>query len=74
VRALRKAKPLIAAKTAMFASEAAFFSKLAPTVIFGPGSIKQAHIPNEFIKRNDIIRTWEVLHQLVGLQCRSQCG
>mgnify|MGYP001209604923 CR=1 FL=1 len=40
------------------------------TIICGPGSIDQAHQPNEFIERAQVSRCEEVLRNLVDYQCR----
>lgn len=32
-----------------------------PTVVFGPGSPKQAHQPDEYINWNDVIKSSEII-------------
>ncbi len=40
------------------------------TIICGPGSIDQAHQPNEFIERDQVVRCEQVLRKLVEYQSR----
>jgi acetylornithine deacetylase len=53
-----------------FATEAPFFQQLGmQTVVLGPGSIKQAHQPNEFIDTRQIQPAVEIIRQLVRQFC-----
>ncbi len=49
---------------AHYASDAAFFAQLdIPTVVFGPGSIAQAHSPEEWIDLDQVEWATEILYQ-----------
>lgn len=50
-----------------FATEAGIFqNKGIPTVVCGPGSIAQAHKPNEFVAREQIIKCEHFLDRLIA--------
>jgi len=52
-------------KTARFWSEAALFSQAGiPSVVFGPGDIEQAHSNEEFIYKNQLLRSAEIYKKL----------
>lgn len=49
-----------------FGTEAGFFQRHGlPTIVCGPGSIKQAHSPNEFIERGQIEACVSFIHRLI---------
>jgi len=53
-----------------FATEAPFMQALGmDTVVMGPGSIDQAHQPNEFIDLNEIENAVKVLQGLIKRFC-----
>jgi acetylornithine deacetylase len=55
-----------------YGTEAALFVRLAqtPTVVIGPGSIQQAHQPDEFIELAELQRCSEFLDRLAMEACR----
>lgn len=58
------------AEAVAFATEAPFLKQLGiDTIILGPGSIDQAHQPDEYIALNQITPTVELLRQLIGHYC-----
>lgn len=58
------------AESVAFATEAPFMKALGmETIVFGPGSIDQAHQPNEFIELNQIQPAIEVISQLIQQFC-----
>ena len=60
-------------KTVAFATEAPFLSKLGmQTVVLGPGSIDQAHQPNEFVELRQIEPTIAILRGLIAKHCCSE--
>jgi len=52
-----------------YCTEASFLQKIAPTIILGPGSIKQAHQHDEFIDMSYIPSTKKILLQLIENFC-----
>jgi acetylornithine deacetylase len=55
-----------------FATEAPFLSQLGmQTVVLGPGSIDQAHQPNEFVELRQIEPTIAILRGLIAKHCCS---
>ncbi|TPH15212.1 acetylornithine deacetylase [Litorilituus lipolyticus] len=53
-----------------YATEAPFIQKLGcQTIVMGPGSINQAHQPNEFLAHSEIDKTTKVLTQLIQHYC-----
>lgn len=53
-------------QAAHFASDAAFFAQLdIPTVVFGPGSIAQAHSPDEWSDLDQVEWAEEILYQWI---------
>jgi acetylornithine deacetylase len=67
--AVRLARELTAETTTRkvpYAAEAGQFQQAGfPTVICGPGSINQAHQPNEYIERNQIEKGEAILRKLI---------
>jgi acetylornithine deacetylase len=55
-----------------FATEGSQFQRAGiPTVVCGPGSIAQAHKPNEFVSLDQITRCDEFLRRLMGRMCKT---
>lgn len=52
-----------------YCTEAPFIQQLCPTLVLGPGSINQAHQPDEFIDTAFIKPTRELIAQLVNHFC-----
>ncbi len=58
------------AESVSFATEAPFLQNLGmQTLVMGPGSIDQAHQPNEYIEKSQIPPAVKVLRQLIGELC-----
>ncbi|MBD3647267.1 MAG: M20/M25/M40 family metallo-hydrolase, partial [Pseudomonadales bacterium] len=58
------------AQSVAFATEAPFLSQLGmETVVMGPGSINQAHQPNEFIELNQLEPTIGIIRALIRKYC-----
>ena len=58
--------------TVAFGTEGHFLQSLGmETVIFGPGSIDQAHQPNEFLARDQIAPAEDILRQVISRYCTS---
>jgi acetylornithine deacetylase len=56
--------------TVAFGTEGHFLQSLGlETVIFGPGSIDQAHQPNEFLARDQIEAGRQILKQTIQRYC-----
>jgi acetylornithine deacetylase len=61
-----------ASEKVSFATEAGIFqNKGIPTVVCGPGSILQAHKPNEFIARDQITKCENFLDRLLDTMCNA---
>ena len=57
-------------KSVTFATEAPFFNSMGmETVVLGPGSIDQAHQPNEFIALSSLEPTIKLLQKIIGSIC-----
>ncbi|MDP4597461.1 MAG: acetylornithine deacetylase [Pseudomonadales bacterium] len=57
-------------KTVAFATEAPFLARLGmETVVLGPGSIDQAHQPNEFVELRQLQPTVVILRGLIARHC-----
>lgn len=54
-----------------YCSEASFLHKIAPTILLGPGSIKQAHQPNEFLEMSYIKKTQIIIKKIINFICCS---
>lgn len=53
-----------------YATEAPFIQKLGcQTIVLGPGSIDQAHQPDEFLAHSEIMKTDEILIKLIQHYC-----
>lgn len=53
-----------------FATEAPFLQKMGmETIVMGPGSIDQAHQPNEFIEQSQIAPAVKVIEELINTFC-----
>ncbi len=58
--------------TVAFGTEGHFLQTLGmETVIFGPGSIDQAHQPNEYLAREQIAPAKDILRQVINRYCMS---
>lgn len=58
------------AQSVAFATEAPFLHNLGlQTVVMGPGSIDQAHQPNEFLSFDEINPAVNIIEQLIGKYC-----
>jgi acetylornithine deacetylase len=58
------------AGTVAFGTEGHFLQQLGmETVVFGPGSIDQAHQPDEYLDQNTIDPTIDVLRALIAKYC-----
>ena len=56
--------------TVAFGTEAPFLQSLGmETVIFGPGSIDQAHQPNEYLDLNELPLARETLEKVIRQYC-----
>lgn len=63
------------AQVVAFGTEAAFFQALAHEVIvLGPGSIAQAHQPDEFIALDDLDTTVDLLDRFIDHYCTEAAG
>lgn len=53
-----------------YATEAPYIQQLGcQTIVLGPGSIEQAHQPNEFIAHSEITKTEKLLTQMIQRYC-----
>ncbi|WP_350304077.1 acetylornithine deacetylase [Photorhabdus viridis] len=59
------------AETVNYCTEAPFIQELCPTLVLGPGSIEQAHQPDEFIDISFIEPTRKIISQLIDHFCLS---
>ncbi|MGF1763597.1 acetylornithine deacetylase [Aliivibrio kagoshimensis] len=57
------------AETVNYCTEAPFLQQLCPTLVLGPGSIEQAHQPDEFLAMSFIDPTISLLNKLVHKYC-----
>lgn len=55
--------------TVNYCTEAPFLQKIAPTLILGPGSIKQAHQPDEYLDLSFIKPTKNIINKLIYKFC-----
>lgn len=60
------------AETVNYCTEAPFIQQLCPTLVLGPGSIEQAHQPDEYLSTSFIEPTRQLLKQLVSHFCISK--
>ncbi|HEM7146816.1 Acetylornithine deacetylase [Providencia stuartii] len=60
------------AETVNYCTEAPFIQALCPTLVLGPGSIEQAHQPDEFIDMKFIEPTRQLLSQLIEHFCLTE--
>lgn len=54
-----------------YCTEAPFIQQLCPTIVLGPGSIEQAHQPNEYLSTAFIQPTITLLQQLIFTFCHT---
>ncbi|PHM68376.1 acetylornithine deacetylase [Xenorhabdus sp. KJ12.1] len=57
------------AETVNYCTEAPFIQQLCPTIVLGPGSIEQAHQPDEYIEVSMIEPTRKLIAQIVEHFC-----
>lgn len=57
------------AQTVCYSTEAPFLQQLAPTMILGPGSIAQAHQPDEFVSMDQFKPTIKTIQGLIKQFC-----
>lgn len=57
------------ADTVNYCTEAPFIQELCPTLVLGPGSIEQAHQPDEFIDMRFIEPTRQLISQMIEHFC-----
>lgn len=55
--------------TVNYCTEAPFLKKIAPTLILGPGSIEQAHQPDEYLDCSFIEPTKKIIKKLINKFC-----
>lgn len=53
-----------------YCTEAPFIQQLCPTIVLGPGSIEQAHQPDEYLESHFINPTLALIRQLIGNYCQ----
>lgn len=58
------------AETVNYCTEAPFIQELCPTLVLGPGSIEQAHQPDEFLETKYIEPTRNLLEKLIRHFCQ----
>lgn len=58
------------AQTVNYSTEAPFLNKIAPTIVLGPGSIEQAHQPDEFVSMDYLKPTKMAITDLINRFCR----
>ncbi|MHC6801806.1 M20/M25/M40 family metallo-hydrolase, partial [Vibrio antiquarius] len=56
-------------ETVNYCTEAPFLQQLCPTLVLGPGSIDQAHQPDEFLSFDFIDPTIDVLSKAMVKYC-----
>ena len=56
-------------ESANYCTEAPYIQQLCPTLVLGPGSIEQAHQPDEFLETKFIEPTRELLTKLIQHFC-----
>ncbi|SQI34286.1 Acetylornithine deacetylase [Leminorella richardii] len=59
------------AETVSYCTEAPFLQQMCPTLVLGPGSIEQAHQPDEYLATSFIQPTRALLTQLIHHFCRA---
>ncbi|MGF1740776.1 acetylornithine deacetylase [Vibrio profundum] len=57
------------AETVNYCTEAPFLQQLCPTLVLGPGSIEQAHQPNEYLEHKFIQPTLDILSKAIRQYC-----
>ncbi|XKM14187.1 acetylornithine deacetylase [Orbaceae bacterium ac157xtp] len=57
------------AQTVNYSTEAPFLNKISPTIVLGPGSIEQAHQPDEFVSTEFLKPTKEAIQNLIKRFC-----
>ena len=59
----------VEAQTVNYCTEAPFFQQVCPTLVMGPGSIDQAHQPDEFLAFDFIDPTVKMLNKAIQKYC-----
>ncbi|WP_392562086.1 acetylornithine deacetylase [Orbus sturtevantii] len=69
--ALKEVEKLLnhTAETVNYSTEAPFLNKIAPTIVLGPGSIEQAHQPDEFVSMEYLKPTKAAIEGLIKRFC-----
>lgn len=69
--ALQEVEKLVnqSAQTVNYSTEAPFLNQIAPTIVLGPGSIEQAHQPDEFVDMSYLKPTKATLQKLIQRFC-----
>lgn len=69
--ALQEVEKLVnqSAQTVNYSTEAPFLNQIAPTIVLGPGSIEQAHQPDEFVDMSYLKPTKTTLQKLIQRFC-----
>lgn len=57
------------AQTVNYSTEAPYLNQLSPTIVLGPGSIEQAHQPDEFVATEFLKPTTKTIQQLINRFC-----
>lgn len=57
------------AQTVNYSTEAPFLNQISPTIVLGPGSIEQAHQPDEFMSMDYLKPTKETIQALIKRFC-----
>lgn len=58
------------AEAVNYCTEAPFLQEVCPTLVLGPGSIEQAHQPDEYLSTDFIVPTRTLLTQLIHHFCQ----
>lgn len=53
-----------------YCTEAPFIQQLCPTLVLGPGSIEQAHQPDEYLSTDFVQPTQDLLRKLIAQFCQ----
>ncbi|WP_392553595.1 acetylornithine deacetylase [Orbus wheelerorum] len=69
--ALKEVEKLLnqTAETVNYSTEAPFLNQIAPTIVLGPGSIEQAHQPDEFVSMDYLKPTKIAIESLIKRFC-----
>ncbi|GAA5106147.1 acetylornithine deacetylase [Orbus sasakiae] len=69
--ALQEVEKLLnqSAQTVNYSTEAPYLNQISPTIVLGPGSIEQAHQPDEFVDMAFLTPTKETIQKLIKRFC-----